>query len=74
MGTSMGLKLAEWIPNCIKCSGCNVPPRSLKIDVALAGNSTAISTPNVAAQMDDSTYGDGERPDIHGRSVNDAGN
>jgi len=42
MGTAMGLKLAEWIPNNIKCSGCDVPPRSLKMDVALAGNSTAI--------------------------------
>ena len=66
MGTAMGLMLAEWIPNNIKCSGCHVPPRGLKTDVALAGNSIA--------KMDDSTYGDGERPDIHGRSVNDAGN
>ena len=33
----------------------------------------ASSTPSAAAQMDDSAYGDGERPDIHGKSVNDAG-
>ena len=34
----------------------------------------ASCTPSAAAQIGDSAYGDGERPDIHGRSVNDAGN
>ena len=33
----------------------------------------ASSTPSAAAQMDDSAYGDGECPDIHSKSVNDAG-
>ena len=41
--------------------------------VKLSDN-VASSTPSAAAQMDDSAYGDGERPDIHGKSVNDAGN
>eukprot|EP00931_Biecheleriopsis_adriatica_P046036 TRINITY_DN26403_c0_g1_i1.p1 TRINITY_DN26403_c0_g1~~TRINITY_DN26403_c0_g1_i1.p1 ORF type:complete len:466 (+),score=105.63 TRINITY_DN26403_c0_g1_i1:34-1398(+) len=32
----------EWIPNNIKTSLCDVPPRGLKMAVAFAGNSTAI--------------------------------
>ena len=33
----------------------------------------ASCTTSVAAVMDDSAYGDGERPDIHCKFVNDAG-
>merc|ERR1712183_726513 len=32
----------EWIPNNIKCSVCDIPPKGLKMAVAFAGNSTAI--------------------------------
>ena len=32
----------EWIPNNIKCSICDIPPKGLKMAVAFAGNSTAI--------------------------------
>ena len=32
----------EWIPNNIRCSVCDVPPKGLKMAVAFAGNSTAI--------------------------------
>merc|ERR1719293_393636 len=32
----------EWIPNNIKASVCNIPPKGLKMAVAFAGNSTAI--------------------------------
>merc|ERR1711988_194286 len=33
---------AEWIPNNIKSSVCDIPPKGLKMAVAFAGNSTAI--------------------------------
>jgi len=32
----------EWIPNNIKASVCDIPPKGLKMAVAFAGNSTAI--------------------------------
>jgi tubulin beta len=32
----------EWIPNNIKASVCDIPPRGLKMSVAFIGNSTAI--------------------------------
>jgi len=32
----------EWIPNNIKVSVCDIPPKGLKMAVAFAGNSTAI--------------------------------
>jgi len=32
----------EWIPNNIKASICDIPPKGLKMAVAFAGNSTAI--------------------------------
>merc|ERR1712060_270342 len=32
----------EWIPNNIKSSVCDIPPKGLKMAVAFAGNSTAI--------------------------------
>ena len=32
----------EWIPNNIKCSVCDIPPKGLKMAVTFAGNSTAI--------------------------------
>merc|ERR1719379_615973 len=32
----------EWIPNNIKMSVCDIPPKGLKMAVAFAGNSTAI--------------------------------
>jgi len=34
--------LPEWIPNNIKCSVCDIPPKGLKMAVSFAGNSTAI--------------------------------
>jgi tubulin beta len=34
--------LVEWIPNNIKASVCDIPPKGLKMAVAFAGNSTAI--------------------------------
>merc|ERR1712003_463228 len=32
----------EWVPNNIKASVCDIPPKGLKMAVAFAGNSTAI--------------------------------
>ena len=32
----------EWVPNNIKVSVCDIPPKGLKMAVAFAGNSTAI--------------------------------
>ncbi len=32
----------EWIPNNIKSSVCDIPPKGLKMAVAFLGNSTAI--------------------------------
>merc|ERR1712032_1145983 len=32
----------EWIPNNIKASVCDIPPKGLKMAVAFLGNSTAI--------------------------------
>ena len=32
----------EWIPNNVKASICDIPPKGLKMAVAFAGNSTAI--------------------------------
>ena len=32
----------EWIPNNVKASICDIPPKGLKMSVAFAGNSTAI--------------------------------
>lgn len=32
----------EWIPNNIKASVCDIPPKGLKMAVSFAGNSTAI--------------------------------
>merc|ERR1712014_142984 len=32
----------EWIPNNIKASVCDIPPKGLKMAVAFAGNSTAM--------------------------------
>merc|ERR1712146_709270 len=32
----------EWIPNNIKSSICDIPPKGLKMSVAFVGNSTAI--------------------------------
>jgi tubulin beta len=32
----------EWIPNNIKASICDIPPKGLKMAVSFAGNSTAI--------------------------------
>lgn len=32
----------EWIPNNIKSSICDIPPKGLKMAVAFVGNSTAI--------------------------------
>ena len=32
----------EWIPNNIKASVCDIPPKGLEMAVAFAGNSTAI--------------------------------
>ena len=34
--------LREWIPNNIKSSVCDIPPKGLKMAVAFLGNSTAI--------------------------------
>jgi tubulin beta len=34
--------LVEWIPNNIKASMCDIPPKGLKMAVAFTGNSTAI--------------------------------
>merc|ERR1711976_894282 len=34
--------MGEWIPNNIKASVCDIPPKGLKMAVAFAGNSTAI--------------------------------
>jgi hypothetical protein len=36
------VKIREWIPNNIKVSVCDIPPKGLKMAVAFAGNSTAI--------------------------------
>jgi len=33
---------SEWIPNNIKASVCDIPPKGLKMAVTFAGNSTAI--------------------------------
>ena len=38
----------EWIPNNIKASVCDIPPKGLKMAVAFAGNSTAIQAGFVA--------------------------
>ena len=32
----------EWIPNNIKSSVCDIPPKGLKMSVTFIGNSTAI--------------------------------
>lgn len=32
----------EWIPNHVKASACDIPPRGLKMSAAFIGNSTAI--------------------------------
>jgi len=32
----------EWIPNNVKCSICDVPPKGLKLSVTFLGNSTSI--------------------------------
>jgi len=32
----------EWIPNNIKSSVCDIPPKGLKMSVTFVGNSTAI--------------------------------
>merc|ERR1712146_835925 len=34
--------MGEWIPNNIKSSVCDIPPKGLKMSVTLLGNSTAI--------------------------------
>merc|ERR1712226_206192 len=36
------LLLVEWIPNNIKSSVCDIPPKGLKMSVTFLGNSTAI--------------------------------
>lgn len=33
----------EWIPNSIKVSMCDIPPKGLKMSATFIGNSTAIS-------------------------------
>ena len=42
----------EWIPNNIKCSVCDIPPKGLKMAVAFAGNSTAIQDRGVHTNAD----------------------
>ena len=48
----------EWIPNNIKASVCDIPPKGLKMAVAFAGNSTAIQEmfKRVAAAWQDSIF------------------
>ena len=41
----------EWIPNNIKASVCDIPPKGLKMAVAFAGNSTAIQDSDWRADM-----------------------
>merc|ERR1711906_14178 len=38
----MSSYFVEWIPNNIKSSVCDIPPKGLKMAVAFLGNSTAI--------------------------------
>ena len=40
--SSHELPYKEWIPNNIKASVCDIPPKGLKMAVSFAGNSTAI--------------------------------
>merc|ERR1712094_101586 len=42
MGNKNSSYFVEWIPNNIKSSICDIPPKGLKMSVAFIGNSTAI--------------------------------